>query len=32
VIIDKVGPAFLAYAVTCVVLVGDLLFLWVSLH
>jgi hypothetical protein len=29
VIIDKVGPAFLAYAVVCVVLVSDLLFLWV---
>jgi prostaglandin-E synthase 1 len=29
VIIDRVGPAFLAYAVACVVLVSDLLFLWV---
>ena len=29
VIADKVAPAFLAYALACVVLVGDLLFLWV---
>jgi prostaglandin-E synthase 1 len=27
--IDKVGPAFVAYAVACVVLVVDLLFLWI---
>jgi microsomal prostaglandin-E synthase 1 len=29
VITDKITPAFLAYALACVVLVGDLLFLWV---
>jgi microsomal prostaglandin-E synthase 1 len=29
VIVDKAGPALLAYAVVCVVLVADMLFLWV---
>ena len=28
-IVDKVGPAFLAYAVACVVLAINMLFLWV---